>query len=544
MKKNIIEYQKSNYKNCYNGTSYLMIEDFNKDIETTMIYKIPTTLNDELKSTNNIESTGHIGMSTKYIEITTDYKKITNNGESTIKNVVISSITYKITLKENKTEFIQNIINNLMNDIDFDEIESGEDKTIKEENLVFIFTSTENQKINEDKNNVTMNLGECENIIKKEYNISQNNSLYILQVIYEEEGMKIPKIEYEVYYPLYNINNLTKLDLSVCQGSKVEISLAVKINDDLDKYNSSSDYYNDVCYKTTSESGTDLSLKDRKNEFIDNNMTLCEENCELVGYNQEKGKAICSCDIKVSIPDNYEIKFDKKDYLKSFIDIKNFANISILKCYNTVFKIKNLIKNYGFFIISFILILYFITLFIFRFKSFRKLKKDITRIINYKNIETEKKEETKYEIKEERTIKKTDKKKNKNKKRKRHAKNSGIKNEIKNESNIIDLKNKKNKRKKGNKEKGKKYSNQETKNYEDKSINTMNKKNSLGFVNNKNNKYTKELMGQKDFEMNSLDYEEALRLDHRNFLEYYISLLKNNHPLFFLLLLIKIIIQE
>ena len=61
----------------------------------------------------------------------------------------------------------------------------------------------------------------------------------------------------------------------------------------------------------------------------------------------------------------------------------------------------------------------------------------------------------------------------------------------------------------------------------------MNKKNSLGFVYNKNNKYTKELMGQKDFEMNSLDYEEALRLDHRNFFEYYISLLKNNHPLFF-----------
>ena len=44
-----------------------------------------------------------------------------------------------------------------------------------------------------------MNLGQCENILKKDYNISKNNSLYILQIISEEEGMKIPKIEYEIY---------------------------------------------------------------------------------------------------------------------------------------------------------------------------------------------------------------------------------------------------------------------------------------------------------------------------------------------------------
>ena len=91
-----------------------------------------------------------------------------------------------------------------------------------------------------------MNLGQCENILKKKYNISNNDSLYILQIVSEEEGMKIPKIEYEVYYPLNNSNILTKLDLSLCKDTKIEISIAVKINDTLDKYNSSSDYYNDT----------------------------------------------------------------------------------------------------------------------------------------------------------------------------------------------------------------------------------------------------------------------------------------------------------
>ena len=77
-------------------------------------------------------------------------------------------------------------------------------------------------------------------------------------------------------------NNLTKLDLSICKDTKIEISIAVKINDKIDKYNLSSNYYNDICSKTTSESGTDISLKDRRNEFVDNNMSLCEENCELI----------------------------------------------------------------------------------------------------------------------------------------------------------------------------------------------------------------------------------------------------------------------
>ena len=48
-----------------------------------------------------------------------------------------------------------------------------------------------------------------------------------------------------------------------------------------------------------------------------------------------------------------------------------------------------------------------------------------------------------------------------------------------------------------------------------------------------NNKYIKELLEKKDFELNSLNYEEALTSDKRTYCEYYISLIKNNHPLIF-----------
>ena len=164
--------------------------------------------------------------------------------------------------------------------------------------------------------------------------------------------MKIPKLEYEVYYPLYNSNNLTKLDLNLCKDTKIEISIAVAINDSLDKYNPKSSYYNDICSKATSESGTDIPLKDRMNEFVENNMTLCEENSDLIDYDKIREKAKCSCDIKSSISSYDDIKFNKNDFFK----------IKIVKCYNIILKIKDLINNYGFIIISSAIIIYFLLL--------------------------------------------------------------------------------------------------------------------------------------------------------------------------------------
>ena len=189
----------------------------------------------------------------------------------------------------NRVELIQNMKNNLFEILVTSKIDCGKDEVNIIKNISVIMTSTKNQKNKENDNNITIDLCECENILKDEYNISKNNSLYILQIISPIEGMKIPKIDYEVYYPIYD-NNLTKLNLTLCKGTKIEISIPVKINDNIDKYNPKSGYYNDDCSKTTSESGTDISLKDRRNEFVENNMTLCEGNCDLINYNYRMKK--------------------------------------------------------------------------------------------------------------------------------------------------------------------------------------------------------------------------------------------------------------
>jgi len=46
-------------------------------------------------------------------------------------------------------------------------------------------------------------------------------------------------------------------------------------------------------------------------------------------------------------------------------------------------------------------------------------------------------------------------------------------------------------------------------------------------------KYIKDILESKDFEINSLEYEEAFKFDKRTYFQYYISLLKYNHPIMF-----------
>ena len=245
-----------------------------------------------------------------------------------------------------------------------------------------------------------------------------------------EEGMMIPKIEFDVYYKLNGIN-LIKLNLSYCSNSKIDISIPTNMSEkDLDKYNSSSDYYNDICYTTTSESGTDITLKDRKTDFIDNNKTLCQENCLLSGYNNNINKAKCSCDIVEPSSEFENMKIDKTKLYKNFIDIKNIANINLLVCYKVLFSKKGLINNYGSYSILVIIISHFIIIIIYYTKN---LYSQIQNIINnislildnfeflfkqtgeYKNKERLKNSKNKMKIKEKRNIKFGNKKNKKSK---------------------------------------------------------------------------------------------------------------------------------
>ena len=69
---------------------------------------------------------------------------------------------------------------------------------------------------------------------------------------------------------------------------KVSILIPISITDNLDKLNSSSGYFNDICYTATSEDGTDISLIDRQKDFVDNNKMICQEDCDFSEYTESE----------------------------------------------------------------------------------------------------------------------------------------------------------------------------------------------------------------------------------------------------------------
>ena len=253
----------------------------------------------------------------------------------------------------------------MINEINISNADSMEDTVIEEKGISYTLTTTNNQKKNQNNNVTTINFGDCENKIKEYYGIPLNKSLYILKIDIEEEGMSIPKIEYEVYHPLKG-ENLVKLNLTICEDSKIDISIPVKINEnEIDKHNPSSSYYNDICYPYTSENGTDVTLKDRRFEYLNNNYTLCEENGDFTSYNQKTKKALCSCKIKIKLPLLSEVKIDKSRLYDSFTNIKSIAYFEVLKCYYLLFTKDGNKNNIGSYIIIPIIFMHIICMLIF-----------------------------------------------------------------------------------------------------------------------------------------------------------------------------------
>ena len=95
-------------------------------------------------------------------------------------------LNYKSENKNEENEAQENIVENIRkemaNGFDTSDIDKGEDIIIQEKDITITITRNDNQKnqINSKTNNTSIDLGECETKLKKVYNISQNESLYII----------------------------------------------------------------------------------------------------------------------------------------------------------------------------------------------------------------------------------------------------------------------------------------------------------------------------------------------------------------------------
>ena len=322
-----------------------------------------------------------------------EYPKLNENKMECIKNDFSNMINDLIIKEKNETEkmakieeieYYDNLLKNIENGFtnnyyDTSNLDNGQDEILKTEKVTITLTTVENQKNNINTNMTIIDLGECEYLLRDYYNISINEKLYMKKIEVIQEGMKIPKIEYDVYCPLFG-TNLIKLNLTVCSNSKISISIPMIITEDLDKLNSSSGYYNDICYTTTSEDGTDIILKDRKKDFINNNKTVCQDDCKFSKYDSEKMKVECTCYVKESASSIANMNINKNKLLENIKDIKNIANLNFLVCYKNLFKIAGIKYNIGSYIILAIIFFYIISIIVFCTKEYNLIKKKIKKI--------------------------------------------------------------------------------------------------------------------------------------------------------------------
>ena len=210
-----------------------------------------------------------------------------------------------------------------------------------------------------------IDLAECEKLLKQEFNLKVDEDLLIIKGDFLEELSKV-YLSSKIEYQLFSTSMGAFLPLGKCKDAGIPIYIKSPMNssylfqaktksiidNDLNPYDPTSNFYNDICTPFTNEYGTDVLLYLRRTEYFNKDNNLCEEGCTFEGYNETIKMFTCKCEIKQSINDqsNYEVKpmiipedfFEKKE---------EYSNIKVFKCAKQVFSLKGQKYNFGSYIL-------------------------------------------------------------------------------------------------------------------------------------------------------------------------------------------------
>ena len=246
----------------------------------------------------------------------------------------------------------------------------GENKIIETENVVIQLSTLEDQQKSNNPNASTIDIGQCENILKTRYNISDEQSLIVLKTDIKNEDLTSTYVQYEIYHPITK----EQLDLTHCKDVTIVVSVPVNLDDNTvslydslsesgyNLFDSEDDFYNDICSTYTSQNGTDMILSDRKTEIysLAENISMCQAGCEFDSYDKTTKKAKCNCEVQTNSTetDFSKIDFSASAVASSFISTLKNSNFLVMKCYQLAIDITNLLKNKGRIIMTVIYFLY------------------------------------------------------------------------------------------------------------------------------------------------------------------------------------------
>ena len=417
------------------------------------------------------------------------------------------------------TEFIAMIHNNTLPEI-LEYIDgNNKQKNIIGENTIYNIFKLNKQEINENFTYISF---------QDSINIILGNSLFVFKIENKVPPCKIPFVDYILFTRdasddfennLYYYNNYMQ---------KLYYYIPVNINvDELYLYNKSDNYYKEECKVFKSKNGTDISLYSRKKFFNTRFLSPCESNCQFEGYVTFNGTPSfkCECNIKedlVSITElNYMALTNESSLLYQFDIEPKLTNFDVIKCYYLIASVDYITKNPGFYLLSLILLFLFIIIFIFIFKGYNSLSQRIDEAIKMKfhpELDVSNKNLIVLKIK----IKHKNSSRIKKNKNKRSKSTKNMNRDMK-KTKTINIR--------GNRGNSVASNNNMMSNKNSDPKNQLTKVDSLGQLNEENdgNAYTFE----NDYELNNISFQQAIKIDNREFCDLYRSLIKNKQLIMF-----------
>ena len=253
--------------------------------------------------------------------------------------------------------------------------DNGESVVVKaDDNHIFQITTLENELSSLNGNGTSnisvIDLGDCGDLLKSHYNISKDQDLIFLKYEKITEIASERNIQYEIYHPVHKY----KLNISICESTSISIYVPVNLPEEAkqkyeelekqgyDLFDPNSSFYQDICSPFESEDGTDVPLNDRKNDYYKNynNNTQCQGNCQYSDYLSNSNYLKCECNVdsdnSIETNDDEEVKFENSMIYEGFYDILKNSNYKVVKCFNLVFNKEIFFHNYG----SLLVIIYFL----------------------------------------------------------------------------------------------------------------------------------------------------------------------------------------
>ena len=369
---------------CDNVHSYVLYNSNNKECITECSLRNYYLISnskfciEKCDKVNLIEKNGECICSSGDIQIDSNNKIICiNNNILNTNNDKIDNIIDSIT----STNSLDSSIKLIEEEIDY--LKLFDNITLNVDNIFTI--QVLNSSIVKDINSISkygsIDLGECEKILKEHYNL--DSSLPLITILINSES-KTSSLTNNLNYYVYSQDG-EKLDLSLCSNVKIAVYNTISsnnsINFDLIKdlsnqginiFDINDNFYQDVCFPYKLN-GNDVTTKDRRNDIF-TNVSICEVGCSFIEFNQENNRVQCDCSVKTQNEETIPVQ-----QVNNFFKIINSQiNYELVKCYS-VFKNfkKHYYKNLGFWLYLFTLLSIIIGFLIYIFYLKAKIYLDV-----------------------------------------------------------------------------------------------------------------------------------------------------------------------